>query len=325
MVDITPVNGAIVVDGATGYVGNHLVLALVKSGFTVRCIVRPEARTVDRQFLEKTGARLFATNLESNSPVLAEALAGASCAVHLIGSIAPRKGERLEDLHGGQTSELLAGCGKAGVRKVVLLTALGSAADAASTYHKTKFQSEQLVVKSGLQYVIVRPSLIIGREAGNRDSKLVARYRKMIEEKSGVPLINGGANKLQPVFVGDLAAALVSAATTAVADGKTVEIGGADILTMKEFVELLMDSMNTRKPIRSIPAGLVSLAAGALEMFQPVPLVSRDQVRLACQDNICHENGLHSVFNVRPRSVKEALLSYNANVGAERGQPARQA
>lgn len=307
---------SVVVDGATGYVGNHLVKALISSGYEVRCIVRSEARSSDRQFLESIGARVFATDLKRQSQVLKDALCGAICAVHLIGSIAPKKGEKLEDLHGGQTAELVAACREMSVPKVVLLTALGSSADAVSDYHRTKAQSEKLVRESGLKYVVLQPSLIVGRQVGTRDSKLVARYRKMIQEKSGVPLINGGTNKLQPVFIADLTAALVKSATTDVADGKTVEIGGADVVDMRQFVNELMRSINIEKPIRAIPAGLVSLAAVALEIFQPVPLVSRDQVRLACQDNACKNNGLQTVFGVEPAGIKTALQSYRTEFGA---------
>lgn len=312
------------VDGATGYVGNHLVQALLDGGYEVRCIVRSEARPLDRQFLESLGAAIFPTDLDRQSSVLKEALRGAICAVHLIGSIAPKKGEKLEDLHGGQTAELLAACREIGVPKVVLLTALGTSAEAVSDYHRTKAESERLVRESGLKFVILQPSLIVGRRVGSRDSKLVARYRKMIQEKSAVPLINGGTNKLQPVFVADLAAALVQSATSAIADGKTVEIGGADVVDMREFVTELMKSISIEKRIRPIPAGLVSLAACALELFQPVPLVSRDQVRLACQDNACKNNGLRTVFGVEPAGVKTALASYRSETGATAGSRAQQ-
>lgn len=306
----------IAVDGATGYVGNHLVHTLRAAGHEVRCIVRPGAREQDVEFLLGTGAKVFSTDLDTKSDVLKEALKGCTAAVHLIGSIAPKKGEKLEDLHGGQTEQLVSACKSAEVPKIVLLTALGSSAQADSDYHRTKAQSEQIVSKCGLNFVVLRPSLILGRVVGTRDSKLVARYRKMIEEKNSVPLINGGGNKLQPVFVGDLSSALMMAATSEVADGKIVEIGGAEVITMREFVTLLMESLKKHKQIKAIPAGLVSLAAGVLEIFQPVPLVSKDQVRLACKDNICADNGLRTVFNIEPVPCKTALASYARSVAA---------
>src|SRR6185369_16387947 len=120
-------------------------------------------------------------SLDKNDGALVEALTGCAVVVHLIGSIAPRKGERLEDLHGNQTRNLAQAAQAAGISKLVQVTALGTSENARNGYHATKWQAEQYVRNSKCKFVILRPSLIIGRQVGNRDSKLVTRYFDLIQ------------------------------------------------------------------------------------------------------------------------------------------------
>ena len=301
----------VAVDGASGYVGNHVVAELRKAGIPVRCIVHPGIRDEDRQYLKSTGAELFETDLNEDSDVLMKALIGSSCIIHLIGSIAPPKGQKLSDLHAGQTAHLIAACRRAQVGKILMVTALGTAADAPSEYHKTKFQSEDLVRKSGLNYVIIRPSLIIGSQVGHRQSKLVARYLKLIDTRPNVPVINGGKNLIQPVFVGDLARAIVKAATEEKYDKQIHEIGGFQTMPMSDFIQGIMKQYAKSKPLKAIPAPLAQIGAFVLEMVSPgVPLLSRDQVTLACNDNICSDNAIKSKFGIDPISVEDALKTY---------------
>lgn len=306
---------SIAVDGATGYVGNHVVAALRKRNMKVNCIVHKGAKEVDKNFLQSTGAKIFEADLDASSESLQEALSDVSCVIHLIGSIAPPKGQKLADLHRGQTEQLVAACKKANVKKIVMITALGTAADAASEYHKTKWQAEEVIRSSGISFAILRPSLIIGRQVGSRNSKLIARFNKMIAERPQVPVIEGAKNKIQPVFVGDLAEAIVEAALAAANDsrfaGQTLEIGGSQIMPMHELIEKLMGLQGQEKPLKSLPASLAGVLAFLLETFSPgVPLLSRDQVKLACGDNICSANTLESVFRIKATSVDEALKSY---------------
>ena len=315
----------VAIDGATGYVGNHLAACLVDSGFNVRCIVHPGAKERDIAFLKSIGTEVFAASLDSADPGLTTALTGCDVAVHLIGSIAPKKGERLEDLHGAQSAALIVACKASGVAKIVMVTALGTACDAMSSYHRTKWQSEENVRKSGLQFVIVRPSLIIGRLVGQRDSKLIARYTELIRTRPAVPVIGGGGNKIQPVFVGDLAAAIQKFIESSQFDGQTLEIGGAEILTMKQFVEKLIASQGSHKKVRGVPLFAAGLMAAVCETVQDVPTVSRDQVKLSVQDNVCKANALPNLLGAEPTSVDQALLTYNGAGSTDKitAQPAR--
>jgi uncharacterized protein YbjT (DUF2867 family) len=300
----------IVIDGATGYVGSNLVWKLTQLGHQIRCIVRPGADEADLKFLQKCGAQIIVTTLKDRDGA-GKALEGAASAVHLIGSIAPKRGENLEDLHGGQTFNLIQACQDTRVPRIIMVTAVGTDPNAASMYHRTKAQSEQLVKDSGLQYAIVRPSLIIGRLAGRRDSKLVSRYLGFIKgKKKSVPLIDNGTNRVQPLFIGDLVTAMSKIVEGSSWKNSVVELGGPETITMREFVERLMAVLDERKPITNLSPGVANLIAMVCERFQDVPTISKDQVILAGIDNVCRENSVFALTDGKPTGLDDALKTY---------------
>lgn len=306
----------VLVDGATGYLGSHLVNKLCSLGFDVRALVHPGARQVDLDFLRQQGAEVRTADL--SVPTAKEAFENCASVVHLIGSVAPKKGERLEELHAGQTRNLVTACKNAGVGRIVMITSLGARANADNSYHLTKWMAEEEIRKSGIEYVILRPPLLIGRLVGNRDSKLVRRYREIIIAKKVVPLINGGKNNIQPLFVGDLVEAICQCLQPNLVNviGRELEVGGPEVLTMRQFVEQFMDVLGVHKPIVSLHPALANVLALICEATQSVPTVNRDQVKLALSDNVCIDNALRNVLNLELTPVKSALDSYNTQ-GAE--------
>ncbi len=313
-------NRVLAVDGATGYVGSHLVHYLCGRQAEVRAIVHPGAQEQDLQFLASCGARIFKTDLSIDSAELQKALAGCESVVHLIGSIAPKKGESLEELHSGQTKQLVEALKAESTRsgtsqKIVMITALGSRQNAESNYHKSKWQAEEVVRESGLPYTILRPSLIVGRQVGRRNSKLMARYIRLIETRQRIPVLGGGKNLLQPVFVDDLCQAITKACLENKLNGQTLEIGGEEVISMKELLGKLMNVLEKNKPLQTIPPAFAAVLAAVLEKVQSVPLVSRDQVKLSSKDNICTNNAMLNVLDLRPKPLLEALATYKNSGG----------
>lgn len=305
----------VLVDGATGYLGSHLIHRLCLAGSDVRALVHPGARGADIDLLKGFGAEIFTADLSvENDEATKQAFSGCTAVVHLIGSVAPKKGERLEDLHTGQTRNLVAACKGAGVQRIVMITSLGARQDADNSYHATKWMAENEIRKSGLEYVILRPPLLFGRVVGKRDSKLVNRYREIILKKKVVPLINGGQNKIQPLFIGDLVQAICMSLETDEQSvlNQTLEVGGPEIMTLKMFVENFMDVLHVRKPIVALHPSVASILAVVCEAVQTVPTVNRDQVKLALSDNVCADNALLSVLKLNLTHVKSAFESYNS-------------
>jgi NADH dehydrogenase len=307
--------GAILVDGATGYLGSHLVAALAASGAEIRCLVHKGAKTEDINVLRNLGAKLFVGELFSNDSKVAEAFKDARVAVHLIGSIAPQRGLTQEFLHVLMTGSFVEKAKAGGVQNAVMVTALGASPDAPNAYHTSKWQAEQEVIESGLSNIILRPSLLVGRQVGRRNSKLVDRIIKLISEKKSVPLVNGGVNRLQPLFIGDMAMAAVASIDRltnekAEIPSQPLELGGAEVLPMNELVKQLMALLGVEKPIVTLSYPLAMIAASVCQTFQKVPIISCDQVKLSMRDNICTDNRIEELLGAKPVPLRTALQVY---------------
>ncbi len=304
--------GAIAINGATGYIGTHAAEELIRQGEQTVCLVRdPGSR--DAKLLASLGAKVVEADAQATDGSLTGVLAGCDRLLHLIGSIAPPKGTRLEDLQTGIARRYLDAAQQAGVRKVAMVTALGCGPDAASEYHRTKWLAEEVLRGSGLDWVVIQPSLVVGRAVGHRDSKLVRRYLDLIANKPRIPLVLGGHNQVQPIAIADLALALAKVLMSSRWDHHTLKIAGKDKLSTRDFVGELMRVRGVSKDFLTIPGPVAWLAATACEAFQTVPLLSRDQLRIARVDGIVADNDLVTQLEIDPISLKEALEVYGNN------------
>jgi uncharacterized protein YbjT (DUF2867 family) len=322
MVSDHTIKGAIVlVDGATGYLGSHVVADLIRNDLRVRCLVREGAQKDDINFLSGLGAEIVQADLLRDSSKAFDAFKGATAAVHLIGSIAPKRGETFENLHVEPTSNFAALCQKASVPKAIMVTALGTAANAKSQYHRSKFQAESILRESKVPAIFLRPSLLVGRTSGHRDSKLVKRYCDLIQTKKTIPLIGGGTNRIQPLFIDDMVAAVRQAIQVQAGgvgnDARAYDLAGPNSMTMAEFVKSLMKVIGIERNLVSIPVPIAKLIAMLAEKNQEVPIISQDQVTLATTDNVCQNNHIETIFNIKPSHINIAFRCYGPGKESE--------
>lgn len=312
MISKNPESTLVLVDGATGFLGAHLVHALSSRNYKIRCLVRHNTDPGNLDFLNSTGCEIFKVNYgdKNASKQNASAFEGVDYAVHLVGSIAPSRKETFASLHQDMTKIWVENCKSAKVSKAVLVTALGTSEDSPSAYHKTKRESEKVLQKSGLNHAILRPSLLIGHQVSKRHSKLVKRLLEMIATRPKVPLIHGGTNKIQPLFIGDMSECIIESFKRDLA--QPLDLAGPEILTLVRLVEKLSTLLDKRAKIASINPQLGLAIASFLSIVQDIPILSKDQVILAQMDNIASDetNGIEMLLGHKGTSLDQSIKTY---------------
>jgi len=181
------------------------------------------------------------------------------------------------------TRDLVAAAREAGVRRFVLMSALGAdeATKELMPYYRAKWEMEQTVKASGLEHVIFRPSFIFGPEGG-----ALAQFRKIAKLAPVTPIVGPGTQRIQPIWVEDVAAYFAASIDKPEAADRTFELGGPDIVNWNEFWERLKASLGTRRPSVHLPFALMRVQAAVLERL-PNPPVTRDQLKmLEAGDNV---------------------------------------
>ncbi len=266
----------VTVIGGSGFIGTVFVEQLARTGARIRVLVRHATAAQHLRPLGDLGQiEILGGDIRSEA-ALAEALAGASAAVNLVGILAPAGGASFEAIHvfGAQLAADVAR--RQGVKRFVHMSAIGADPASESAYGRSKGEGEARVRQSLPGAAIVRPSLVFGANDGftNRFAALIAAPLPVI------PVV-APRTRFQPVFVEDVAAGMLAALDR---PGETFEFGGPQILSMREIFGALMDWTGRRKPLADMPdAGARLLAAFG---FLPGAPLTRDQYRMLRHDNI---------------------------------------
>ncbi len=266
----------VLVTGATGFVGPHIVQALVDAGQTVRVLEREPGRSSGLPNQETAQGDM--TDAES----LRRAVGGVYTVVHLVAILTGRR-EDFERVMEQGTRDLVAASKDAGVRRFVLMSALGTdeqTKDLVPYYH-AKWEMEQTVKASGLEHVIFRPSFVFGRGGG-----ALQQFSRIAKLAPVTPIVGSGTQRIQPIWVDDVAAYFAAGVERPEAANRTFQLGGPDVVTWNEFWSRLKRAQGTRRPSIHLPFGLMRAQATVLERL-PKPPVTRDQLTmLAAGDNV---------------------------------------
>ncbi|HEX9859798.1 MAG TPA: complex I NDUFA9 subunit family protein [Nitrospirota bacterium] len=291
----------ILVTGACGFVGSHLVKGLTAEGHKVRALVR-DGEHAER--IKGKDVELFIGDV--TDPESLEGVAeGCFAVIHLVGIIQPGPGYTFKSIHEDGTTNVIAASKDSGsVMHFIYQSALGTRKGAVSEYHKTKYIAEELTRGSGMNYTITRPSIIFGKGDG-----FTTRLTQVIRMSPVVPVIGPGKGLLQPVYIDDLVKVFVKITGNREYYGRTLELGGPEELTFDEVVEDLKAALHTVKPTLHVPSALVRPAARIMEKLLPHPPVTIDQLIMLDEDNITGENAIYE-FVGKPVSYREGLKKF---------------
>ncbi len=315
----------ILVTGANGYVGAHLVARLRGDGAAVRALVRRGCPEDEKAFLRAAGAELVEAEIEE-APLLSRALSGVETVVHLLGSIERPRSGGYRGMHTAKTAILVgafrdaaaarADRGGRGGGRVVYLSALGASASAANEYSRTKGEAEERIARSGLGHVIVRSSLIFGRETGGRDSKIVMKLAGLAASGRPVPLVGGGRNRLQPIYIADLVSCLRAAIAAEGRRSEVWDVGGPEVLTLREVAGKLMRMLGNGRGVVGIPYPLAYALAWCARLARAEGRLNLEQVRMSRHDAVCGVNAAYAACGGRLTSFDAGMQMTVRKFGA---------
>ena len=268
----------IAVTGGTGFVGRAIVRELRAGGHRVRAIVRDPPRA--RWLADELGAELFPGNL-LDAASLAGALAGANAVIHLVGIIVERGANTFDRAHTVATGNVVAAMKRAGLRRYLHMSALGTRADARSRYHQTKWAAEEQVRQSGLAWTIFRPSMIYGRQ-----DQAINVLARVVRRLPVVPVLGDGRAKIQPVDVEQVARCFAAALRHDGTIGRTYDLCGPVPFTWNELNDKLLAFYGLQKPKLHLPLALARPLAAVFERLLPHPPFTRDQLLMTQEDNV---------------------------------------
>jgi NADH dehydrogenase len=291
--------------GGSGFIGRYVVKRLAQQGFVVRVPSRdPEGAL----FLKPMGAvgqvvPLYAS--VTHEATVTRAVEAAEIVVNLVGQLAESGSSSFQAIHVEGAERIARQSAAAGVGRLMQVSAIGADPASPSRYASTKGKAEQAVLAAFPAATILRPSVVFGPE-----DNFFNRFAAIARLSPIMPVIAGGT-KMQPVFVGDVADAVMAALTRHDAPGRIYQLGGPRIYTFRELMELMLRDLRRRRALVSIPFGLARFQAFFLEHLPGRPLLTRDQVRLLEHDSIVqHGAATLADLGITPTAVELVLPTY---------------
>jgi NADH dehydrogenase len=306
--------GLVTVFGGSGFVGGQIVRALAKQGWRIRVAVRRPWQAYRLRVLGDVGQIEIVQANVRVAETVDRALEGADAAVYAVGT-AFESGPQTFAALGADGPKAVADAAAArGISQFVFISGIGADAEAPSKAARAKAAGEAAVRAAMPGAVILRPSVVFGAE-----DQFFNRLTSMAVMSPAMPLFGGGNTRIQPVFVADVARAAAAALATAAA-GKTYELGGPSVYTLKELVELVLAEIGRPRPLIPLPWGLVGLigavgdVGAALKAIVPLlaaPPLTSDQAALLKADNVASPDlpGLADL-GVTPQALEPILPTY---------------
>jgi len=293
---------AIAIIGGSGFIGSHLVNALVEMGKDVRIATR---RRYNARHLTLLPIDVIETDVFD--PVqLARFVEETDCVINLVGTLHGKRrtpyGPEFARAHVELPTRIAAACEGKGVHRLIHLSALGADSNGPSMYARSKGDGEKAVHASNLAWTVFRPSVVFGPE--DRFLNMFARLQRHLPI---VPLACAHA-RFQPVYVGDVAEAYVRALLDRHTDGFIYELGGPQVYELEELVRLAGRYAGHERRILALPDGLARLQARFFELLPGEPVITRDNLDSMKVDNVVHPSTNNKVLTTAALGIKLTAL-----------------
>ncbi|KFC75616.1 Dehydrogenase [Bosea sp. LC85] len=314
----TPSSQLITVFGGSGFIGRHVVRALVKRGYRVRVAVR---RPDLAGFLQPLGTVGQIMPVQANlryPDSLAAAVRGADAVVNLVGILQQGGRQSFSAVQANGARAIAQACAAQGITRLVQVSAIGAARESRSAYGRSKAEGEAAVLSLVPSAIVLRPSIVFGPE-----DSFFNRFASLARMLPVLPLVGGGETKFQPVFVGDVAEAAARAIDGTIAGGRIYELGGPEVKSFKELLTYVCEVTGRRRVLAPLPFPLARLQARILEIVNTLSLgllpdelmMTRDQVTLLETDNVVSkqakaEGRCFEGIGITPTSVEAVVPSY---------------
>ena len=290
----------ILVTGGTGFVGGHVVRALRDAGRRVRVLVRDPGAAGE---LEALGCELVEGDM-TEPETLGRALDGVACVVHLV-AIRQGKDEQFERIMSRGTRDLVDAARGAGVGRFVHMSALGTNERTKDLvpYYRAKWEMEQAVQGSGLPYVVFRPSFVFGADGG-----ILPTFRRIARLAPVTPITGSGEQRIQPIWVDDVAAYFARAVELEDATNRTFELGGPDVVDWNELWARLKRALGVKRPSIHLPMAFMRANALVTERLPGDVPLTRDLLKMMeAGDNVAANDDAARTFGLPLVPLDEQL------------------
>jgi uncharacterized protein YbjT (DUF2867 family) len=295
--------------GGSGFLGRHIVGTIARTGARMRVAVRRPHLAGHLQPLGGVGQIVRVQANVRFPDSLVTAAEDADAVINLVGILFPTGKQTFESVQDEGAHNVAEAAKAAGARTLVHVSAIGADKDSPSVYARTKAAGEAAVRQAFSEAVIFRPSIVFGPE-----DDFFNRFAALARISPVLPLIGGGHTKFQPVFVGDVAQAVVAALEGKASADAPYELGGPEILTMKDVMQRVLDYTMRTRPLVPLPFWLAKLQAFFLQLL-PKPPLTVDQVRLLEKDNVVSDAAIKARrtlegFGIEPVAVASIVPDY---------------
>jgi uncharacterized protein YbjT (DUF2867 family) len=299
----------VLVTGGTGFLGQAVVRQLHHHNHHVHLLARNPRAPASNTLAAHGNVTLHQGNL-LDPPSITPAVANLDAVVHLVGIISEFGPQTFQNVHVNATRHLLEAARHARVPRFIHVSALGTRPGAASRYHRTKWDAEQSVRRADLAWTVFRPSIIYGPS-----DQFVCLFARIAQWSPLIPLIGGGLARFQPVRVEDVATAIAGALHEPQAMGRTFDLCGHEILTLRQIVDTILAVTQRKRLTLTIPVPIARAQAPLLEwvfstLLKRPPPLNRDQIIMLQEDNLGDPQPATDLFSLPRVPFADGLAAF---------------